>query len=388
MNRMGVCFFIGFLFFVGLIISFNQTMGAEKKEEYLLPGDIKEGWKAFTLKKCSACHSIWGEGGKGGPDLGTLPGSYVNQSQLAALMWNHWPEMWGKIAAEKIPVQKIEKKEMADLFAFLYFIRYMDEPGDSRKGRALVEAKGCTKCHAQKEGAKEDLTRWGMYTNPILWAQMMWNHTPQMEHEMKNRGVVWVEFKGNEMVDLIAYIRSLNPKAAKVYLSPGDPPSGKRWFTQKGCIQCHSPRGNLDLSKRKDFPRTLGQLAGLMWNHSPKMWKGMEEKGMGRPSLSPQEVADLVAYLFSTQYFDEPGDPERGKNAFIKRQCNLCHAKGSKMPNLSVLKGQISPIFMAQTMWNHGPEMLEKMRKAKVSWQKIDGKEMVDLMEYLNRGMP
>jgi hypothetical protein len=58
------------------------------------------------------------------------------------------------------------------------------------------------------------------------------------------------------------------------------------------------------------------------------------------------------------------------------------------MPNLSVLKGQISPISMAQTMWNHGPEMLEKMRKAKVSWQKIDGKEMIDLMEYLNRGMP
>jgi hypothetical protein len=43
---------------------------------------------------------------------------------------------------------------------------------------------------------------------------------------------------------------------------------------------------------------------------------------------------------------------------------------------------------MAQTMWTHGPELLEKMRKAKVPWSKIDGKEMADLMEYLNRGMP
>lgn len=33
-------------------------------------------------------------------------------------------------------------------------------------------------------------------------------------------------------------------------------------------------------------------------------------------------------------------------------------------------------------------QMLEKMQKAKVSWQKIDGGEMVDVMEYLNRGMP
>jgi len=43
---------------------------------------------------------------------------------------------------------------------------------------------------------------------------------------------------------------------------------------------------------------------------------------------------------------------------------------------------------MAQTIWNQCPEMLECMRKANVPWQKIDGKEMVDLMEYLNQGMP
>ena len=114
----------------------------------------------------------------------------------------------------------------------------------------------------------------------------------------------------------------------------------------------------------------------------------MEEKGLERPTLSPQEMAGLVAYLFSTQYFDEPGNPEEGKKVFIKKQCNLCHFKGTKLPNLSALKSQISPILMAQTMWNHGPEMLEKMRIAKVSWRKIDGKEMADLMEYLNRGMP
>jgi hypothetical protein len=39
-------------------------------------------------------------------------------------------------------------------------------------------------------------------------------------------------------------------------------------------------------------------------------------------------------------------------------------------------------------MWNHGPEMLDGMRKARITWQKIEGQEMVDLMEYLNRGTP
>jgi len=389
MKRRLIGLFVSLFLFSGSMLTFGQTPGTEKKGGYLLPGDMREGWKVFTKKKCNTCHAIWGEGGKEGPDLGTLPESYVSQSQLAALMWNHWPEMWGKMSAMKIPPQKMGKQEMADLFAFLYFIRYMDEPGNPENGKKLMETKQCAKCHpVLKEGAKGDLSPWGMYMNPVLWAQMMWNHVPQMEREMKKKGLPLVEFKGNEMVDLIAYIRSLSSKTDKVYLSPGDPQSGKQLFAKKGCIQCHSPQGELDLSKKKDFPRTLAQLAGMMWNHSYKMWKGMEEKGIERPALSPQEMANLVAYLFSTRYFDDPGNPEEGKKVFVKKQCNLCHAKGTPGPNLTVLKGQISPILMAQTMWNHGPEMLEKMRKAKVPWRRMDGREMADLMEYLNRGMP
>ncbi len=388
MRNVLVWSFIGLLLLSGNWIFLNQVVGAEKKGEYILPGDIKEGWKVFYQKECSRCHSIWGEGGKGGSDLGTLPQAYVSQAQLAALMWNHSPEMWGRMEARKIPILKIDKKEMADLFAFLYFIRYMDEPGDSQKGKKLLETKECMKCHSVREGMAGDLSRWGMYTNPIVWAQMMWNHSPQMEQEMRKKGLPWVEFKGNEMVDLIAYIRSMSPKKEKVFLEPGDPKTGERLFTEKGCLRCHGPGAEVDLARKKDFPRTLGQLAGMMWNHSHEMWKRMEEKGIRRENLSPQEMADLVAYLFSTRYFDEPGDVERGKAIFVKKQCNLCHGKAPKKLGLSGLKGQISPIFMAEAMWNHGPEMLEKMRKAKVPWQKIDGKEMVDLMEYLNRGMP
>jgi cytochrome c2 len=387
MKQMGICLLVGSLFFVGMIPFWGEGRAAEKGE-YLLMGEVKEGWKTFNQKKCSQCHSIWGEGGKGGPDLGTLPDIYVSQSQLSALMWNHGPEMWGRMTARKIPILKIDKKEMSDLFAFLYFIRYMDEPGNPQRGKQLMEAKSCGTCHTIKEGTQGDLSRWGMYANPILWAQMMWNHAPQMEQEMKKKGIPRVEFKGNEMVDLIAYIRNANPKTERVYLSPGDPRAGEKLFSQKGCAQCHTPKGELDLSKKKDFPRTLAQLAGMMWNHSYEMWKRMEEKGIPRPSLSPQEMADATAYLFATRYFDEAGDPNQGKTVFVRNQCNLCHTKGTKGRDLSDLKGTMSPIMMAQTMWNHGPKMLEKMRQAKVSWQKIDGKEMVGLMEYLNRGMP
>ena len=365
------------------LVIVHGAFEAEKKVGYPLPGDAKEGWRVFVQKKCSECHSIWGEGGKGGPDLGSLPKAYVSQAQLAALMWNHGPDMWGRMVARKIPLEKMTTKEMADLFGFLAFIRYMDEPGDVRKGKALME-RACGKCHTQ---GKSDLSRWAMYTNPILWAQMMWNHSGQMEREMKAKGIRHFEFEENEMVDLIAYVRSLNPGAEKVYLSPGDPRSGEQLFTQKGCIQCHVPKSEYDLSERKNFPRTLGQLAGMMWNHSEEMRKEMERRGITFPNLSSQDMADIVAYLFSTHYFDQPGNAERGKVVFVKKHCADCHVKGRETGDLSRLKNQISPIFMAETMWNHGPIMLERMRKAGIPWQKMDEKEMVDLMEYLNLGM-
>ena len=379
---------IGIFLLGGALLSGDQGMGAEKKEGYLLPGDVKEGWKVFTLKKCNLCHSIWAEGGKGGPDLGILPESYVSPSELTALMWNHGPQMWEKIGTRKIPFPKMTRKEISDLFAFLYFIRYMDEPGDPIKGKLLMESNACIKCHTVREGKKEDLARWGMYVNPILWAQMMWNHAVQMDEEMKKKGVSRIEFKGKEMVDLIAYIRNSSLTVERVYLSPGDPKSGERFFTSKGCSRCHAPGSELDLARRKDFPKTLAQLAGAMWNHSSAMLKGMVEKGMPHPDLSSDEMADLVAYLFSIRYFDESGDPVRGKMVFGKKQCHRCHSKETKKQDLFSLKGQISPIFMAQTSWNHGPEMLEQMKKANIPWQKMDAKEMVDLMEYLNRGMP
>ncbi len=381
-------FSFGVLFILIGIQFWHSVQGIERKGAQFVFGDVKEGWRIFTIKKCIACHSIWGEGGKGGPDLGTLPESYKTPSQLVALIWNHGPQMRAKMPAQKILFPRIDKKEMADLFAFLYFIRYMDEPGIPSEGKRVLETKGCGKCHSLEKGVKGDLDQWGRYVNPILWAQLMWNHAPQMEEEMKRKEIPWIQFKGNEMVNLIAYIRSLTPEVERFYLSPGDPLSGENIFRRKGCSECHRSETRLDLPKIGHLPNTIGQLAGAMWNHFPQMWKEMEEKGMKRPFLTSQEMADLTAYLFSIQYFDLPGDAVRGRSVFMNKRCIFCHVKGGKGPDLSKLKGQLSPVSMAQIMWNHGPEMWEEMRRAKISWQRITDREVIDLIEYLNKGIP
>ena len=74
MKRVVVSFLFVFILLLGGILICSQLSGAEKKGDYLLPGNVKEGWKIFAAKKCNLCHAIWGEGGKGGPDLGTPPG--------------------------------------------------------------------------------------------------------------------------------------------------------------------------------------------------------------------------------------------------------------------------------------------------------------------------
>lgn len=385
-----------FWFWATLVLS--PALLIAQEESYILPGDAKQGWQTFYTKGCIKCHAVWGEGERIGPDLSQAPaGQHMTAAGLIAEMWNHGPEMWGKITTKGAEHKQITQGEMADIFAFLYFIRYTDEPGDPPKGKELLTAKKCAECHGiAGKGGKigPDLTKWSMYTNPIVWAQMMWNHATKMKAEMGKKGIPWPEFKGNEMVDLIAYIRSIKPAAEKVYLSPGDPAEGKTLFSQKGCIKCHAIRGKggkkgPDLGEKKEFPPTLSQLAGRMWNHFPGMWEEMEKEKVSIPELSAKDMVSITAYLFSVRYFDPPGDKERGERVFTERKCSHCHTVGGRAketigPDLSGLRGKVSPILLATALWNHGPDMFKRMKEENIRWERATTQEVVDIMEYLN----
>jgi cytochrome c2 len=84
--------------------------------------------------------------------------------------------------------------EMANLFAFIYSVRSMDEPGDPERGRRLLFSKGCSECHAisgRGRGIGPDLRDWASYRNPVSWIQAMWNHAPVMQELMDARGLPW-----------------------------------------------------------------------------------------------------------------------------------------------------------------------------------------------------
>lgn len=365
---------------------------------FVIPGDAKAGMKTFFDKGCVRCHAVLGEGGKSAPDLGRAPAGHLSAAELVAAMWNHAPQMWTRMHQEKVTPPGFSEAEMSNLFAFLYSVRSMDEPGDADRGQRLFSEKHCVECHkASGQGAARapDLRQWGAYRNPVSWIQAMWNHAPAMQAQMETRGYAWPEFQGNDVADLIAYVRTQAANRRQhFYLQPASPEVGRALFREKGCANCHSLRAagraaGPNLGTRA-LPRTLGQFAALMWNHSPSMWASMKSLHIPRPQFSSKEMADLVAYLFAERYFEPSGNSGHGERVFGMKGCASCHAPGEKgsAPDLARWRGRVSPVGLATAMWNHGPVMLGHMREQEMPWPVFQPREIVNLMEYLNQGVP
>ena len=184
--------------------------------------------------------------------------------------------------------------------------------------------------------------------------------------------------------------------AQPLFLAGQDPAAGARLFIDKRCERCHAINGKggtvgPDLGKAPR-PRTFYDLAAGLWNHAPKMAVRMREMGIARPTLTPQESADLASYLFTVSYFDRPGNADAGRRLFTSKQCVSCHqvaGRGGRAgPRLDALKTYASPIALAAAMWNHGTVMAATMEQKGVARPTFKGRELIDLIAYINRASP
>ena len=353
-------------------------------------GDVRRGADVFIAKACVRCHAVWGHGGEIGPDLGRTRAGALTDSGLAAAMWNHVPRMWGRMQEEGIPHVPITLVEMADLFSYLSFVRALDEPGDPEVGRWLLQEKRCGSCHALEDRSgvtAPDLRRWARYRNPAVWAKLMFDHAPHMIEQMRRRGISTPSLEPRELVQIVAYIRSLSPEGEAELLEPGDKAEGERIFRERGCVQCHAVRGKggkvgPDLG-RKGWVTSFTGVAIAQWRHAPGMRAALAARRMPVPELSSQEMAHVIAYLFSAAYADDPGSPRRGREIFQEKGCALCHG-GGEAPALDRFRGAATPVTLAQELWRHGPTMLERMRDRGVRWPSFTADEMRDLIAALN----
>ena len=356
-----------------------------------LPGNPQRGGELLYDRGCMACHAVAGVGGRSAPDLSRPARTPSDLAEVAAVMWNHAPEMWQQMASLDYWPPELTPRDAADLMAFLFVAGYLEERGQPQRGQAVLARKGCRKCHATGEAEQKigpDLTQWSASVNPILWAQRLWNHAPEMEEAMADQGMEWPQLSSQEVVDVLAFLRGVGTGPRRIPPLPGDPWLGRALLRQR-CQNCHRAEGEggdigPDLSESSGT-RSLSGFAASLWNHAPAMGERMKELGVDRPTFTEQEMADLVTYLFAIRYFQTPGNPGAGKEVYL-RNCSFCHGEagqGGSGPNLRALGARASATFMASTLWNHGPWMYREMLSQGREWPRFEGAEMRDLIEYL-----
>lgn len=386
------------LLFIGLVLlaSFGHgpesALGGHDVLSPLLPGNPLEGSRIFTGKGCLRCHAIHGVGGVMGPDLGR---GILNRPllELAGVMWNHSPGMAHVFQEQQAALPKFEPSEMASLLVFLYYLGSLDKPGDAVVGARLFLEKRCQTCHSVggKGGSVgPKLDKFSRYASPIYLTAAIWKHGKHMTEKMREKKVLRPTFQGNDIPDILAYIRSTGGGVERVYIQPGNPQRGELLFTEKRCAKCHKvdndgERVGPDL--RVELKGSLMRIAGTMWNHGPKMWAKMAELEVKVPSLSTEEMSDLISYLYFLQFIDPPGDVERGQAVYRGKRCGTCHAFpaiGEKVgPDLTKVKKLESPLEVITDMWNHAGKMEQKMLEKSVAWPVLKGGEMADLIAYL-----
>jgi len=364
---------------------------------HLVPGDSQRGRAVFSSKGCATCHSLPGDPRtKIWPMLGDTKGERLTGAEIAARLWNHGPAMWSTMAKVLFQKTPFTGTEMADLFAFLYYLDLLDPPGDAVKGRWVFEQKGCANCHpmdlVETESAELSISYWSAHTDPIRLARAMWNHAPRMQPQISRKLGSWPELEETDMADLVAFVLNVNKIAEKKEFHLGDQARGRKLFRTKRCAECHreSREGGgvgPSIPEMKGVARSVGGLGGMMWNHFPKMNAMTDKTQVKWVSLRQGEMADLIAFLFSVGYFVEAGDPSKGREIFVSKRCSTCHeGPNSRGGNIRLPGGSISFVSIAVALWNHGPVMMESIQRAGLEWPMLTREQVVNLAAYLGAG--
>lgn len=160
------------------------------------------GEDLFRTKGCIECH-------QGRLALETRPAPRT-MSDFAVAMWNHAPKMraYGLQTGRQPPA--LEKEEMRQIIAYLWYTTLFAETGSSEKGRRVFLAKHCAVCHETRYGGAPDLDlvliARGRPLRPFSIVAVLWQHGPKMLDTMRARQLPWPSFGKDEMINLLAYL--------------------------------------------------------------------------------------------------------------------------------------------------------------------------------------
>lgn len=322
--------------------------------------DPQRGEQVLREQSCLRCHNVRGQGGSNAPDLAVrLTGGYT-PAELASMLWNHLPEMWAAIGNDRVPAPRPTARDAEDLFGFLYSSHFLNPPGTQARGERAFEQRGCAACHtagpgtpvenwrgirdpfalvqqmwnhaglmrdsrqqrgvvfeklsardlsditafASKGAAKatpatlpETVQGEALFKSncgtchpaivnlrkrledwmPAEVAAGLWNHAASM------RNVPLLA--PNDMRSIVGYVWNLQ------FQDAGDAVRGAKTFADKKCASCHAQMS------RGERVYTAYSMISQGWVHGPLMQADIQKRKPRWPSLSADDIANLVAYM-------------------------------------------------------------------------------------------
>jgi mono/diheme cytochrome c family protein len=340
--------------------------------------DSVRGRQLFGTLSCVQCHGVNGNGGSAAPDLGRIVDRGFTPASLAATMWNHAPKMWAAMQQQGMPAGVLSERDAANLFAYFYSARFFEFPGDAGRGKRAFASRGCSNCHGLKEGLLplvKPVSQWDSLGDSVALIEAMWNHAPRMLAETGLKHEAWPVLTAQDLSDILVYLRTLPfPPSKPPAFQIGSDADGEAVFLARGCAGCHASVSKLSARTQG---KTLTEVAAAMWNHEPIMSKA----GATPTRFAPDEMRDLLGYLWALQFFQDTGVASAGRRVFVSKRCASCHdeAKARKLAG-----GGFNGASMVSALWRHGPSMRSQMQKDGVQWSRFEGSQMADLIAYLN----
>lgn len=380
---------------VATAVAQTATSPAAPPQPFAPDWAMLTGWQLFGQKDCGKCHTVRGAGGTAGPDLSRAQ-TGSSFFDIGAAMWNHLPKMGARMRQEGIERARLTPADAANLVAFLFTAQYFDDSGDARRGETLFRAKSCVACHSvggQGGTQAPVLDPLKRANSPVIVAAAMWNHAPAMGEAFRQQRVARPTMSGKELLDIIAYVvaTARDSGGDTQQVIPGTPDRGRVLFAEKRCASCHAV-GGVGAKIGPDLGRaghhiSLTAFAARMWNHAPAMLAKMNELKIEPPKLSGQEMADVLAYLFTSRYFEPAPSAKRGAQIVQSKGCLNCHAVGGKGARDGVdfaRSGVVgTPAALVAALWNHSRAMEAEAEKRTLTLPELRGPELADISAYL-----
>ena len=190
------------------------------------------------------------------------------------------------------------------------------------------------------------------------------------------------------LVGSLAVWQSRELARAKAAHVISNPETGSAVFRTRGCVACHGKTGVGKESgtalRDSGTLSTLPRLVTAMWNHAPRMWEAMRVKQLPYPTLTHEETAQLVTYLYMSGYADSAGDPVHGEKVYKERKCARCHADNNDVGGAThSIAASDDPLSWIEVLWNHASAMDARMKAMGVAWPRFQASDLRDLHAYL-----